>query len=97
MELQKIDYEGKMDRLKCEISRLCDVSKWEKRYNEWELRVKDEIIKNLEYKLKVLESNSKKMRAVLRVPRMSKQFHDMTRIENMPEFECIEEIYNKHY
>lgn len=48
-------------------------------------------------KLKVLNSNSKKMRAVLRVPRMAKQFHDMTRIENLPEFECIEDIYNKHY
>ena len=61
-----------MDRLKGEIHRLCDMNKWEKRYNEWELRVKDEIINNLTHKCKVLGANSKKIRAVLRLPRMSK-------------------------
>lgn len=61
-----------MDQLKTEIHRLCDNNKWEKKYNEWELRVKDEIINNLNHKVKVLGANSKKIRAVLRLPRMAK-------------------------
>lgn len=72
MELQALDYEYKMDKLKTEIHRLCDNNKWEKKYNEWELRVKDEIINNLNHKVKMLRANSKKIRAVLRLPRMAK-------------------------
>ena len=47
MDLQALDYERKMDNLKKEINRLCDVSKWERTYNQWELKVKDAIIGNL--------------------------------------------------
>lgn len=97
MDIQAKNYEYKMDQLKTEIHRLCDVSKWEKIYNEWELKVKDATIENLIQRCKVLSAQTKMTRAVLRLPRMSKQFHDKTRIENLPEFDCIEEIYNKHF
>jgi hypothetical protein len=86
MDIEAKKYEYKMDQLKLEIFRLCDNSKWEKRYNEQELIVKDSIISNLKMQMKSMTGSTKKMRAVLRIPRMSKQFHDMTRIENLPEF-----------
>lgn len=42
-------------------------------------------------------ANSKKMKAVLRLPRLCKQYHDLIREEKMPEFESLELVFNRHY
>ena len=37
------------------------------------------------------------MRAVLRVPRLCKKYHDKIRVENMEEFGALDEVYQEHY
>ena len=37
------------------------------------------------------------MRAILRVPRLCKKYHDKIRLENMEEFGALDEVYKEHY
>lgn len=37
------------------------------------------------------------MKACLRIPRLTKQYHDKTREERIPEFDAIADIYEKHF
>lgn len=37
------------------------------------------------------------MRAVLRIPRLTKMYHEQVKREKMDEFECLDEIYDNHF
>ena len=37
------------------------------------------------------------MRAVLRIPRLTKLYHDMIRGEKMQEFASLDMVYERHY
>lgn len=37
------------------------------------------------------------MRAVLRIPRLTRMYHEKIKRENMDEFECLDKIYDEHF
>lgn len=37
------------------------------------------------------------MRAILRIPRLCKLYHDRVRAEKMKEFQILEDIYEEHF
>jgi len=41
--------------------------------------------------------NSRMMKGVLRVPCLTKKYHDLIREEKMPEFESLEYVFNNYY
>ena len=45
----------------------------------------------------VLKTNNKMMKGVLRIPCLSKRYHDMIRDEHLPEFESLEYVFNNYY
>ena len=47
--------------------------------------------------LELFTDNSQKMRAILRVPRLTKQFQDQCREEGMPEYKALDKIYAEHF
>jgi len=61
------------------------------------MKIKNTIIDKLEKRVKLFKDNARKMRAVLRVPRLTKQYQDMVREERIPEFDCIEKVYQRHF
>ena len=83
--------------LKEQIKSLVELDKDHRTYTEFELKTKDHIIEIYRKRVEILHDNAKKMKACLRIPRLTKQYHDMTRDEKIPEFEAIEEIYEKHF
>jgi len=62
----------KAKRLEHEIRRLVDHENDYKRYAEAELKIKDAIIDTYVTRLELLSGNAKKMKAVLRIPRLTK-------------------------
>lgn len=80
-----------------EIKRLCEVQSDQKEFGKMELKVKDAVISKLERRLELFTDNSRKMKAVLRVPRLTKQFHDLMAPGNLAEFDCLERVYDHHY
>ena len=76
-------YEEKVGNLKFEIKRLNDVFDTFKEYTSHEYRLKDVILEKLENQALVFKENARRMRAVLRVPRLTKLYHDMIREEKM--------------
>lgn len=62
-----------------------------------ELSAKDAIIQKLEEQVELFKENVRRMRAVLRVPRLCTMYHDMIRRAEMPEFDCLDDIYERHY
>ena len=80
-----------------EIKRLCEVQSDQKEFAKMELKVKDAVIMKLERRLELFNDNSRKMKAVLRVPRLTKQFHDLMAPGNLAEFDCLERVYDHHY
>lgn len=47
--------------------------------------------------MKTLKANNKMMKGVLRVPCLTKKYHNMIRDENLPEFESLEFVFNNFY
>ena len=45
----------------------------------------------------LFKENARRMRAVLRVPRLTKLYHDLIRGENMHEFSSLDRIYEGHF
>lgn len=97
LRAQSSVFQQEIAKQKDEIQRLCDHENDYKQYAEFELNVKDAIILTYKTRLELLQGNAKKMKAVLRVPRLTKQYHDMTRDHHLPEFDSIEKIYDRHY
>ena len=62
-----------------------------------ELRVKDAIIAALEKRVDLFKANATRMRAVLRVPRLAREFHDLMAAGNLTEFACLADVYDRHY
>ena len=47
--------------------------------------------------MQTLKANNKMMKGVLRIPCLSKRYHDMIRDEHLPEFESLEYVFNNYY
>ena len=62
-----------------------------------ELKVKDAVIKKMEKRAELFNLCTKKIKAVLRVPRLAKQFHDMMAEGKCGEFDCLEAVYDHHF
>jgi len=62
-----------------------------------EIQIKDGVIKNLEDRVELFKANCKSMRAVLRVPRLAREFHDLMAAGNLSEFDCLTDVYERHY
>lgn len=73
-ELRQVEavHKEKAKRLEHEIRRLVDHENDYKRYAEAELKIKDAIIDTYVTRLELLSGNAKKMKAVLRIPRLTK-------------------------
>ena len=80
-----------------EIKRLIDIRQNREKIAKIELKIKDATIVNLENRLDLFTDNSKKMKAILRVPRLTKQFHDKLGEGKLSEFACLEKVYDHHY
>jgi len=90
-------HEKQVHNLKFEIKRLNDVFDTYKECVGMEYQLKDAIIDKLDTSVTIFKENGRRMRAVLRVPRLTKQYHDMVRGEEMAEFACLDEVYERHY
>ena len=64
---------------------------------EMEFTLKDHVQVKMEEKLDIYMQNAKKMKAVLRLPMLTKKYHDLVREQKMPEFESLELVYKHHY
>ena len=62
-----------------------------------EIQVKDGVIKGLERRVELFKTNCKSMRAVLRVPRLAREFHDLMAEGRLSEFDCLTDVYERHY
>jgi len=93
----KSGVEDTVANLTGEIKRLLQVRQSSAKYAKIELKIKDATIKNLENKLNLFTDNSKKMKAILRVPRLTKQFHDILAEGKLTEFACLSKVYDHHY
>lgn len=62
-----------------------------------ELKVKDATIYKMEKRAEEFDKLTKKMKAVLRVPRLAKQFHDLMAEGKRGEFDCLEKVYDHHF
>ena len=93
----KAGHEKQIHNLKFEIKRLNDVFDTYKECVAVEYKLKDAIIDKLDTSVTIFKENGRRMRAVLRVPRLTKQYHDMVRGEEMAEFACLDEVYERHY
>lgn len=72
LENTKGSIESTIDKLRFEIKRLIHVPRHREKYAQIELKVKDATIKALEKRLELFTDNSTKMKAILRVPRLTK-------------------------
>ena len=45
----------------------------------------------------MFKHQSRRIRAVLRIPRLCREFHEMVTKEKMSEFKSLESIYKKHF
>ena len=62
-----------------------------------ESKVKDSTIEILQRDLSIFKENSRKLRAVLRVPRLSTEYHNLIKQDHMPELKVLDGVYEKHY
>lgn len=54
-------------------------------------------VAKLEHRVSLYREGGKKMRAVLRIPRLCKQYHDMINDGAKDDFECLNEVYDRHF
>ena len=68
-----------------------------KGFTELQARLEKSILKKTSGNFDVVTENCRKLKAILRVPILSKKFHDLIREKNMEEYESLEYVYSKHY
>lgn len=69
----------------------------QKRFGRLELRVKNAIIEKLDERVCLFKTNATKMKAVLRIPRLTRHYHDLVRANALPEYDCLEQVYRDHF
>jgi hypothetical protein len=62
-----------------------------------ELAVKDGVIAALEGRVGLFQASATRMRAVLRVPRLAREFHSLMAGGQLEEFACLDDVYDRHY
>jgi len=68
-----------------------------KTYNKFDNTITSKVADVLDGQVKMYKENARRMRAVLRVPRLCKLYHDQVRQDNMEEFDPLDKIYEAHY
>jgi len=87
---ERADLQTKIMKLQTQMNKF-------RKYNELELAIKDATIQKKDLLITKFRANTKKMRAILRVPRLSRLFHEGLREERLPEYEVLEQVYDAHY
>lgn len=67
------------------------------KFNEFELQVKDAIIAKKGNQIQRLRKTGENVKAILRIPRLCRQFQERTAAENVPELEILEDVFRSHY
>lgn len=99
IELQNLDKKHKDLEYKLiqEIKRQHQELNNLKKYNQHDNDITARIADILDGQVKMYKENARRMRAVLRVPRLCKMYHDQVRQDQMDEFQCLDKIYEAHY
>lgn len=101
-DLEKIKqaarFQDKIDKLKDEIADIKHHHKCYRNMVEAEYGLKEVIQDMLESQLNIFKENARKMRAVLRVPRLCKMFHDtVSGPASRRDFQILDQLYEKHF
>ena len=86
-----------MDRLKCQLKKVCDSYTTYRKYINVEEQVHESTKDYLENQVTKYKENVRNMRAILRIPRLCKLYHDRVRADKMKEFKILEDIYEEHF
>jgi hypothetical protein len=54
-------------------------------------------VAKLENKCRLYREGGKKLRAVLRIPRLTRMYHDLIRVDGKDEFESLDHVYDIHF
>jgi hypothetical protein len=84
---------SKIEGLKSELLKIHDFHSQYVEYAEMEIKLVTQICEKLEEQNMVFKENAKKMRAVLRIPRLCNEFHENLKVSKNPEFNILEGIY----
>lgn len=89
---------GKMlDNLKFELRRTLEESARFREYADFEQQVLEVCVTKLEGKCKLYREGGKKLRAVLRIPRLTRLYHDLIRRDGLDEFASLDQVYDLHF
>jgi len=54
-------------------------------------------VTKLEGKCKLYREGGKKLRAVMRIPRLTRLYHDLIRRDGLDEFASLDQVYDLHF
>ena len=86
-----------LDNVKFELRRVIDEGNRYKEYADYEQQVLEVCVGKLETKCKLYREGGKKLRAVLRIPRLTRLYHDLIRRDGRDEFESLDQVYDLHF
>lgn len=68
-----------------------------RKYGDIQTKINDAILEKSQNNHDVHMQTMKKVKAVLRIPILTKKFHDLIQKENMDEFDSLDLVYRKHF
>ena len=72
------------------MKHVCDTAERYKKWVEKEIEVNAQIYAKCQDDLFMFKDQSRRIRAVLRIPRLCREFHDMITIDKMSEYQSLE-------
>jgi DNA repair ATPase RecN len=90
-------FEKMLDNLKFELRRTIDESARYREYADFEQQVLEACVTKLQGKCKLYREGGKKLRAVLRIPRLTRLYHDLIRRDGLDEFASLDQVYDLHF
>ena len=94
---QAAGFAKRLDNLKRELRRTIDESASYREYADFEQQVLEVCLSKLEGKCKLYREGGKKLRAVLRIPRLTRLYHDLIRRDGLDEFASLDQVYDLHF
>jgi hypothetical protein len=94
---QAAGFAKKFDNLKFELRRIIDEGARFREYADFEQQVLEVCLTKLEGKCKLYREGGKKLRAVLRIPRLTRLYHDLIRRDGLDEFASLDQVYDLHF